>query len=168
MDESALFWKMTSDGTFDTEQSAGGKHDKARITINLACNVTGSHKLEPWFIGKAAKPRCFGRSTINIKNFRMVWRNNKKAWMTGEIFKDYLLWFDGKMVGRQVILLIDGFSAHHAGLNLLQEEFPQGLTNTKVIFLPPYVTSVCQPLDQGIIKAWKAQYRKEVGALSMQ
>ena len=152
---------MTPDGTLGTKQSAGGKHDKARITINLACNVTGSHKLEPWFIGKAAKPRCFGRSSINIKNFRMVWRNNKKAWMTGKIFKEYLLWFDGKMAGRSVILLIDGFSAHHAGLNLLHEEFPQGLINTKVIFLPANATSVCQPLDQGIIKAWKAQYRKK-------
>ena len=81
--------------------------------------------------------------------------------MTGKIFKEYLLWFDGKMAGRQVILLIDGFLAHHAGLNLFQEEFPRGLTNTKVIFLPTNATSVCQPLDQGIIKAWKAQYRKK-------
>lgn len=70
-------------------------------------------------------------------------------------FKEYILCFDGKMAGGQVILLIDGFSAHHAGLNLLQEESPQGLTNTKVIFLPANATSICQPLDQGIIKAWK-------------
>ena len=65
------------------------------------------------------------------------------------------------MAGRSVILLIDGFSAHHARLNLLQEEFLQGLTNTKVIFLLANATSVCQPLDQGIIKAWKAKYRKK-------
>lgn len=32
-DDSALFWKITSDGTLGTEQSAGGKHDKVRITI---------------------------------------------------------------------------------------------------------------------------------------
>ena len=69
MDESALFWKMIPDVTLAAQQGAGRKHDKARITINLACNVTGSHKLDPWFIGKAAKPRCFGRSSINIKNF---------------------------------------------------------------------------------------------------
>ena len=47
MDKSALFWKMTLDGTLGTEESTGGKDDKARITINLACNVTGSYKLEP-------------------------------------------------------------------------------------------------------------------------
>lgn len=65
------------------------------------------------------------------------------------------------MTGRQVILLIDGFSAYHAGLNLLQEEFPQSLRNARIIFFPANVTSVCQPLDEGIIKAWKAQYRKK-------
>ena len=81
--------------------------------------------------------------------------------MTGKIFKEYLLWFDGKMAGRSVILLIDGFSAHHVGLNLLQEEFPQCLTNTKVIFLPSNAISVCQPLDQEIINEWKAKYRKK-------
>ena len=35
--------------------------------------------------------------------------------MTGRIFKEYLLWFDNRMTGRKVILLIDGFSAHKAG-----------------------------------------------------
>lgn len=113
MDESALFWKMTPDVTLATQQGAGRKHEKARITINLACNVTGSHKLDPWLIGKAAKPRCFGGSSINIKNFRMICKNNKKAWMTGKIFKEYLLWFDGQMAGRQVLLLIDGFSSSY-------------------------------------------------------
>lgn len=79
MDKSALFWKMTPDVTLTTQQGPGPKHDKARITINLACNVTGSHKLDPWFIGKAEKPRCFGRASMNIKNLPMVWKNNKKS-----------------------------------------------------------------------------------------
>ena len=50
MEKSALFWKMAPDGTLGTEQSAGDKNDKARITINLTCNITGSHKLELWFM----------------------------------------------------------------------------------------------------------------------
>lgn len=67
--------------------------------------------------------------------------------MTGKIFKEYLLWFDGQMAGRQVILLIDGFSAHHAGLNLLYGESPRGLIHTKDVFLPVNTTSMSQPLD---------------------
>ena len=37
--------------------------------------------------------------------------------------QDPQLWFNEKMAGRSVILLIDGFSTYHTGLNLLQEEF---------------------------------------------
>lgn len=36
--------------------------------------------------------------------------------MTGKIFKEYLLWFDGKMAGRQIILLMMGFQ--HITLDL--------------------------------------------------
>lgn len=57
--------------------------------------------------------------------------------------------------------LVDGFLTHHAGLNLLEKEFPKSLINTKAIDFLANTTSVCQPLDQGIIKAWKAQYRKK-------
>ena len=67
--------------------------------------------------------------------------------MTGNIFKEYLLWLDGKMAGRQEILLIDRFLAYHTGITLLQKEFLQRLTNTKIIFLPANAISVCQPVD---------------------
>ena len=56
MDKSALFWKMTSDKTLETEHSTKGKYDKVCITINLVCNFTRSHKPKPWFITKAVKP----------------------------------------------------------------------------------------------------------------
>ena len=39
-------------------------------------------------------------------------------------------------------------------------EFLDSLTNVKVHFLPPNCTSVIQPLDQGIIHAFKNIYRK--------
>lgn len=41
------------------------------------------------------------------------------------------------------------------------QQFPNGLSNTKVVFLPANATSICKPLDQGIICAWKAHYRKK-------
>ena len=39
-------------------------------------------------------------------------------------------------------------------------EFLDSLTNVKAHFLPPNCTSVIQPLDQGIIHAFKYIYRK--------
>ena len=163
MDETALLWKMSPDDTLTREVKAGGKLEKARITVNLACNVTGTRKLPPWIIGKARTPRCFGNSGVHVDNFPMVWRYNTKAWMTAAMFEQYLRWFDRKMAGRKVCLLVDEFSAHKAGLGFLRLGSPEGLTNTKVLFLPtitPAAGSVCQPLDQGIVRSWKAHYRR--------
>jgi hypothetical protein len=36
------------------------------------------------------------------------------------------------------------------------------LTNIQLSFLPPNTSLVCQPLDLGVIKAFKAQYRKKL------
>ena len=130
MDESALYWKMTPDRTLAVSDSAGVKLNKSRITINLCCNVVG-HKMDPWFIGTAAKPRCFARSGVKIENLPMTWRHNKKAWMTGKIFKEYLLWFNALTADRNVVLLVDGFSSHHAGLKLLEAD-ETALNNVKV------------------------------------
>jgi hypothetical protein len=88
----------------------------------------------------------------------MVWRNNKKGWMNAQIFREWLYWFDAKMEGRKVALLIDNFSAHESGLEIVKKE--GGLSNVEVIFLPVNATSYCQPLDQDIIRSWKAHYRR--------
>ena len=160
MDESALFWKMMPDATLADQQLPGGKIEKARVTINLCCNADGSKKLPPWFIGKAKTPRCFGRASVKIQNFKCIWKHNTKGWMTGVIFKEYLKWMDLQVAPRKSILLIDGFSAHQTGLDLFHSENENGLGFITVIFLPANATSICQPLDQGIIKAWKAHYRR--------
>lgn len=76
--------------------------------------------------------------------------------MMSKIFKEYFLWFNGKMVDRQVILLINRFSLHYTRINLWQAELLEKLINTKLLFLSTNAISICQPLNQGIIKAWKA------------
>jgi hypothetical protein len=40
--------------------------------------------------------------------------------------------------------------------------FNLGLSNMTLVFLPPNVTSVVQPLDQGIIAFLKIQYKKKL------
>lgn len=77
MNKSVLFWKMISDRILVTKQSIREKHNKVWIIINLAYNADKSHKLELWFIKTAIIPYYFSKSSINIKNFRMVWRSNK-------------------------------------------------------------------------------------------
>ena len=158
IDEAALYWKMSPNGTLATASSAGLKLEKARITVNFCVNATGTHKLPLLFIGTAKTPRCFTREGINVSNLNMLWRSNRKAWMTGVLFQEYLQWFS-RQTNRKVVLLVDGFSAHVAGYRQYSESNPE--SNVKVIFLPANATSICQPLDQGIIETFKAHYKRK-------
>lgn len=102
-------------------------------------------------IGHAAKPRSF--RNINPKHLPVDWYSNKKAWMTGTLFKEILHRFNSQMKAenRHIILLMDNASSHLKGLQL---------SHIKVIFLPANTTSVIQPLDQGIIMCMKRHYKK--------
>jgi hypothetical protein len=67
----------------------GKKHNKARITMLLVTNADGSEKLKPLFIGKSKQPCCFkgadGKKRT-VKQLGFEYNNNKKAWMTRDIF----------------------------------------------------------------------------------
>ncbi|OJJ88102.1 uncharacterized protein ASPGLDRAFT_43224 [Aspergillus glaucus CBS 516.65] len=157
-DETALFWKQTPSRSLSTRQLPGWKKEKARISALFCCNADGSEKLDPWFIGTAKNPHAFRAAGINIRNFNLVWRSNQKAWMTTQIFVEFLHWFDRKMTGRKVALLMDNFSAHQAAAAILTGENP--LQNTLIIWLPANSTSRYLPLDQGIINCWKAPWKR--------
>lgn len=156
MDETALFWKLTPDRTLATKAGSGGKKSKDRITLALTCNADGSEKFEPWIIGKSKNPRCL--KGINCKLLRIQYRWNKSKWMTGLIMQEYLIWLDNKMRAqdRKVLLLIDNFSGHELGVQLVG----QSLTNVRAEWFPPNTTSHWQPMDQGIIASFKLQYRR--------
>jgi hypothetical protein len=81
------------------------------------------------------------------------YRNNRKAWMTSIIFNEWLTKFDALMRTRQrhVLLLLDNASSHISSTKL---------SNTTVLFLIPGTTSKFQPMDAGIIAAFKKHYRR--------
>lgn len=82
------------------------------------------------------------------------YRNNKKAWMTGELFKEFVQKFNEQMKSRNksALLLLDNAPSH------INPDF--ALSNTKILFLPPNTTSKIQPMDAGIIAAFKKRYRR--------
>lgn len=160
MDETALFWKMSPDNTPVSGGKAGSKLEKAQITVILACNATGTHRLPPWVIGKAHTPRCFDSAGVHMKNLPIIWRYNGNAMMTAVLFEEYLRWFDGQMGGRKMCLLIDKLFAHMTGMELLYLDSPEGLDNIRIMFFPAATASVHQPLDQGVIRSWKVHYRE--------
>ena len=73
--------------------------------------------------------------------------------------EEYLRWFDKKMRGRKVLLLLDNFSGHDLGVQLVGGL--EGLENTRIAWLPANTMSYQQPLDQGIIVTFKLYYRRQ-------
>ena len=158
MDEGGLFWKMVPDRTLATESTSGTKKEKNRISFALTSNADGSKKEQALFIGRAQNPRAFRRRRIKINSLPIEYHFNEKAWMTSKIIKIYLRNFNKKMRSqhRNVLLLLDNFSAHSTAVDEINEE----LTNVTVRFLPANTTSIFQPIDIGIIKNFKALYKR--------
>lgn len=159
-DETALFWKRVPDRSLTTRQLPGRRKEKARITAHFCCNSDGSERLPIWYIGTARAPRAFQAAGINIRNLNLVWRHNGKAWMTAKIMEEWLRWFDSRMAGRRVVLLMDNFSAHESAVQAINKSSSL-LENVLIIWLPANSTTRYQPLDQGIIHSWKAYWKKQ-------
>lgn len=89
-------------------------------------------------IGKSANPFCFR----HVKTKPVQYTSNKKAWMTGEIFQNWLIDLDKQFQKkkRKILLFIDNCTAHQV----------PNLKNVKVIFFPPNMTSYVQPMDMGM------------------
>ncbi len=177
-DETALMYRKFPSHTLATQSRKGNKamSNKDRLTILLCCNATGTHKIDPLVIGKAARPLCFGpkKGGWEPSDVHVSYTSNKTAWMNSKVFYEWMLSFNRQMrtkfgegSTKKAWLLMDN-SATHA--------YPQGSTakmwgtgfrfrgfemsHTRVLFLPPKTTSEIQPLDGGIIQSFKCQWRK--------
>ncbi|OOQ89349.1 hypothetical protein PEBR_27544 [Penicillium brasilianum] len=130
MDETGLYWRRMLNGGLSTQNQAGRTQDKARITIVVATNATGSDRMPLWLIGIAKTPRALRK--INTRAIGCVWRWNKKAWMRGDIMGEWLRAFY-KHIGKQrrVLLLMDNFSAYLSAL-----DYAPPPSNIKVLFFP--------------------------------
>ncbi|XP_057299424.1 tigger transposable element-derived protein 4-like [Hydractinia symbiolongicarpus] len=148
-DEFGLFFQCLPNKTLHMkgDKCSGGKHSKVRLTGLAAGNALGE-RLPMFVIGKSANPRCFK----GVKTLPCRYRSQKKSWMSGELFEEWVRELDRKfsVSKRKIALIIDNCTAHPHVENLEWVE---------LIFLPPNTTSRTQPMDQGIIRALKAKYR---------
>jgi len=153
MDESGLCYAMAPARSICTRRSRGVKKNKTRITVAFTANADGSDALPPLFLGRAKQPYCFKKQTGEELGFS--YRSNEKAWMTGLFFREWLLNLDREMrsPGRHILLLLDNASSHKPGDIVC--------TNVQVEFLPPNTTAFLQPMDAGIIAAFKRAYRRK-------
>lgn len=164
-DETGLNWKALPRKSLASRQenaARGFKVSKERVTIMTCTNAAGTHKLSLLLIGKAKKPRCFK----NIRSLPVTYTAQKNAWMDSKLFLD---WFENDFIKNvktwrqdhhktgKVLLLLDNAPSHPFAevLNSIDADF-------QVMYFPPNVTSLIQPMDQGVIEKFKRMYRKQM------
>ncbi|XP_069780147.1 jerky protein homolog [Narcine bancroftii] len=162
--ETGLMWKClpnTTLGSTDEKVARALKQNKERITVLVCANASGSHRVKLTVVGKYAKPRCFK----GITHLPVRYQSQTNALMDADIFTR---WFHnifvpsvkgnlrkkGMSENSDVILLLDHSRAHPPA-----EKLRNG--NIFVCYLPPNVTSLIQPMNQGVIQNVKILYRRD-------
>ena len=165
-DETGLYWRCLPKKTLagQNETSAPGfKLHKERLTVLTCANASGGHKLKLLVIGKSRSPRALK----GVQGLPITYKSQKSAWMTKDLFKD---WFFsnfipavkenmqqlGKASHSKCVLVIDNCSAHGNEKDLVSE-----CGNIFACFFPPNVTSIIQPMDQGVIQNFKTLYKHD-------
>jgi hypothetical protein len=88
-DEFGLFYNMLPDKTYTFKRASckGIKVNKERITVLVCVSLDGTEKLPLLVTGKSKQPR----SSRNTKLLPCTYCHNKTAWMTCEIFQEFLV-----------------------------------------------------------------------------
>ena len=121
-------------------------------------NAAGTHKCKLFVVGQYKKPRTFK----NMVHFPVHYDASESAWMMQALFS---CWFhhcfvpevkqhlrdQGMPEDSKVILILDNSRAHPPAHELVSG-------NIFAVFLPPHVTSLIQPMDQGIVANIKHIY----------
>ncbi|XP_019377766.1 PREDICTED: tigger transposable element-derived protein 4 [Gavialis gangeticus] len=148
--ETGLFYRMLPNNTFafKGETCTVGKLSKERITVVVGTNMDGTEKLPLLVIGKNKNPHCFK----DVKSLPVDYEANDMAWMTSEVFEQWMHKLDKKFQAQQrrVVIFIDSFPAHPEVKNLKSVE---------LVFFPSDSSSKFIAMKQGVIKSLKVKYR---------
>lgn len=161
VDETGLFWKRLPERMLLALEGAAGPRPKApkdHLTLLLGANAAGDFRLKPLLVYPSENPRALkGCSKASLP---VVWRSNRNDWLTPRIFQE---WFTGcfcpavesycarRGLPPRALLLLDGAPCHPAHLGGLS-------AHVRVEFLPKNTSALIQPMNQGIIAAFKAHY----------
>ncbi|XP_048189609.1 tigger transposable element-derived protein 4 [Perognathus longimembris pacificus] len=148
--ETGLLYRMLPTNTFafKGETCSIGKLYKDRITLAVGTNMDGSEKLPLLVIGKNRSPHCFK----DLKSLPVYYEANRMAWMTPDIFEQWMQKLDEKFQAQQrrVVIFVDSFPAHPEVKNLKSIE---------LAFFPSCLSSKFVAMKQGVIKSLKIKYR---------
>lgn len=168
-DETGLFWKKMPKRTYITaEENAlpGHKPMKDRLTLLFCANASGDLKIKPLLVYHSETPRAFKKCKIDKNRLNVMWRSNKKAWVTRNLFTEWINDVFGPTVKKyllkmnlplHVLLVMDNAPAHPPDV---QDNLPEEFKFIKFQFLPPNTTALFQPMDQQVISNFKKLYIK--------
>ncbi|KAF7689887.1 Tigger transposable element-derived protein 6 [Cucumispora dikerogammari] len=141
IDKTGQSYKLIPSKTACKSVREGYKILKDRVSIGLCSNFFGTHIMKPRIISKPANPRCF----CNWKQRSINYTSSKRAWLTREIFRKWLLNINDKMKlnKRKILLLIDNCHAHN-----INNQY----SNIEIMFFPKNTTQILQPINRGIIR----------------
>nr|XP_014431724.1 jerky protein homolog [Pelodiscus sinensis] len=159
-DETGLFWQCLPNSILTVASESSSKQNKDRLTVLMCANAAGSHKIKLLVIGKHNHSRAFK----GVAQLPVVYKAQSNSWMDKKIVFD---WFHHVFVhavkehfriiglpeNSKAILLLDNCRAHSHETELVSG-------NIFTIFLPVNVTSLIQPMYQGIIQNMKCYYRR--------
>ncbi|UYV78694.1 hypothetical protein LAZ67_16002435 [Cordylochernes scorpioides] len=164
-DETGVYWKSLPDNSQvkNANSASGHKQSKDRLSVLLCANADASHKNVLAVVGKSKRPRAIKNI---IDRLPVHYYSSHKAWFNQSIFSE---WFFKRFINEvrnfqenklrvapdqvKALLLVDNSPAHPTAL--ISND-----GNIKCKFLPPNITSVLQPMDQGVIVAFKRLYKR--------
>ena len=122
-DEFGLFYQALPNKTLHLkcDKCVGGKHSKIRLTVMAVANSMGDKSLL-FVIGKSARSRCF----IGVKNIPCRYWSQKKSWMDGGRFEEWIRERTRRFVGegRRVALIVDNCLAHRSPTRWRSYSYP--------------------------------------------
>ena len=166
-DETGLYWCLLPNRTLAdaTEKCAKNmKSSKDRVTLMATANASGDFRLPLVFIHKSKKPHSF--SGMNMSALPVHYYSQKKGWMDRAIFTDWFFkhfvpevkqYLQSKSLPPKALLLLDNAPSYPPISSLISMN-----GGIKCLYLPPNVTSLIQPMDQGVLGNKKRRYKRDL------
>uniref|UniRef100_A0A8C4QHC6 HTH CENPB-type domain-containing protein n=1 Tax=Eptatretus burgeri TaxID=7764 RepID=A0A8C4QHC6_EPTBU len=162
-DETGLFWKRMPSRKFLSKEERlppGFKAARDRLTLLLCANASGDFMVKPMLLYRALNPRVLKGKNKN--DLPVFWPSNRGACVTATVFMDWFLncfvhevqkYLASKSLAFKVLLILDNAPSHPENIHFAHP-------NVEVLFLPPNTTTLLQPLNQGVIAAFKTYYTR--------
>jgi len=103
---------------FENEKCYGWKRANDQLTAAICTNMTGTEKLLLLVIGKLKNLRCFK----DVKSLPIYYNANNRAWMTAELFHEWIISFDKLMKKKKRKVCLLTIAQHMATLEICWQQ----------------------------------------------